>query len=71
MKWAAESSSGQTALRSAYPVFSNAAREDKRIRTTGRGYRVHSGQSQRVEAVFPEGECGCVMDGCLLNDRKS
>lgn len=64
MKWAAETSSGQTALRSASPVFSNAVREDKQIRTTGRGHCVQSGQSQRVEAVFPEGECGHVMDVC-------
>lgn len=56
-KWAASS------------VFSNAVREAKQIRTTGRGHRVQSGQLQRVEAVFPEGECGCVMDDCWTTGK--
>lgn len=64
MKWAAEPSLGRTALRSASPLFSHAVRQAKQIRTTGRGQRLHSGQLERVEAGFPEAECGCVMDVC-------
>lgn len=64
MKWADEPSLGQSALRSASLVISNAVREAKQIRTTGRGQRLHSGQLQRVEAVFPQAESGCVMDVC-------